>query len=43
MTLKVVSLEDPNSKYLSCKPSEDGLLFNLVDLDPSDKFFKVSL
>ena len=41
MIIQTVSLKDPNKKYLSCRPSDGSLGFDLVDLDPSAKFFMV--
>ena len=43
MIIQTVSLKDPNEKYLSCRPSDGSLGFDLVDLDPSCKFFMVPM
>ena len=43
MIIQTVSLRDPNKKYLSCRPSDGSLGFDLVDLDPSCKFFMVPM
>ena len=43
MIIQTVSLKDPNQKYLSCRPRDGSLGFDLVDLDPSCKFFMVPM
>ncbi|KAI1463618.1 uncharacterized protein F4812DRAFT_468514 [Daldinia caldariorum] len=43
MIIQTVSLRDPNKNYLSCKASDGSLRFDLVDLDPSCKFFMVPM
>jgi len=43
MIVQTVSLQDPSDYYLSCRSSDGNLGFNLVDLDPSCKFFMVPM
>ncbi|KAJ3904486.1 hypothetical protein F5879DRAFT_67961 [Lentinula edodes] len=41
MIIQTVSIKGPNNKYLSCRPNDGSLGFDLIDLDPSCKFFMV--
>ncbi|KAJ4469546.1 hypothetical protein J3R30DRAFT_3713747 [Lentinula aciculospora] len=41
MIVQTVSIKDPNGKFLSCRPKDGTLGFDLIDLDPSCKFYMV--